>query len=134
MEKTNPIEETKRYVANARKILSDHGELDDEKQSYNDRKYVRMAGNTLWNGMLILLEAVFKVGEQKGKDHRPDIIDYRKAIGQRNRKLLDIVNDAYSIMHLYMGYDGNKSKKICDGAFDYASKIIALCSPMLKNT
>ena len=130
MEKENPIEEAQRYVDNAKTILKEHGELDTKTKRYGDRKYVRMAGNTLWKGMLVILEAVFKVKANKTKG-RPDIIDYRKAIGDRNKKLLDIVNDAYDNMHLYMGYDGNLDKNISDGAFNSATLAIRLCSAML---
>ncbi|WP_448529646.1 DUF5618 family protein [Raineya sp.] len=52
----NPIEEAKRYVANAKAILAEKAKI--EGKYYNDPKYVRMAGNTLWNGVLIALEAV----------------------------------------------------------------------------
>ena len=130
MEKENPIDEARRYVENAKKILKENGELDTSTNQYGDRKYVRMAGNTLWNGMLVLLEAVFKVKAGKTKG-RPDIIDYRKAIGDRNRKLLDVVNGAYDTMHLYMGYDGTLSKKVCDGAFEYAALVIGICAKMI---
>ena len=132
MKKDNPIDEARRYVDNAKDILKEHGEYDADTKMYGDQKYVRMAGNTLWNGMLVLLEAVFKVKASKPKG-RPDIIDYRKAIGDRNRKLLDAVNGAYETMHLYMGYDGNLLKKTSEAAFDAAALIIRLCSPMLKN-
>ena len=44
MEKKNPVEEARRYVDNAKALLVEHGELDVETRSYNDQKYVRMAG------------------------------------------------------------------------------------------
>jgi len=55
MEKKNPIEEARRYVDNAKDLLREKGELDPETHSYSDRKYVKMAGNTLWNGVLFIL-------------------------------------------------------------------------------
>lgn len=61
MEKKNPIDEARRYVDNAKTILKEKGELDPETHSYTDRKYVKMAGNTLWNGVLLILDAVFHV-------------------------------------------------------------------------
>jgi hypothetical protein len=34
-------------------------------------------------------------------------------------------------MHLFMGYDGSKSKKVCDAGFDYANAIIDYCEKLL---
>ena len=76
----------------------------------------------------VIARRMVKAGKTKG---RPDIIDYRKAIGDRNRKLLDVVNGAYDTMHLYMGYDGTLSKKVCDGAFEYAALVIGICAKMI---
>ena len=131
MEKKNPIEEAQRYIDNAKSILIEHGELDVETRMYGDRKYVKMAGNTLWNGVLVVLDAAFNI--KRDKRTRPDINDYRNAIGERNRKLLTFVNIAYSTMHLAMGYDGNQSKKVCDGGFECADNIVKLCKPMLNS-
>lgn len=39
MEKKNPIEEARRYVANAKTLLKEKGELDPETHTYTDRKY-----------------------------------------------------------------------------------------------
>ena len=55
MEKKNPIEEARRYVDNAKEILRENGELDTETRLYGDSKYVRMAGDTLWKGVLLIL-------------------------------------------------------------------------------
>jgi hypothetical protein len=51
----HPIREAERYLQNARQILSEKAEKDGNY--YNDGKYVRMAGNTAWNGVLIALDA-----------------------------------------------------------------------------
>ena len=71
---TNPVNEARRYVQNAKDVLINNGRLDYETQSYGDRKYVRMAGNTLWNGVLLILEAAFRINKTKG---RLNIDDYR---------------------------------------------------------
>jgi len=57
----DPVSESRRYVANATALLKQHGHLDYETQLYRDRKYVRMAGNTLWNGVLLVIDSVFQV-------------------------------------------------------------------------
>lgn len=129
MEKKDPVEEARRYVDNAKTLLVEHGELDVETHSYNDRKYVKMAGNTLWNGVLLILDAVFHV--RKDRRHRVDIDSYRNAVGKRDRKLLRLVNMAYEDMHINMGYEGNRNKDISDSCFQMANDIIDRCAMML---
>ena len=128
MEKKNPIEEALRYVDNAKTLLKEKGELDPETHSYTDRKYVKMAGNTLWNGVLLILDAVFHV--RKNKKTRPDITDYQKAIVNRDKKLLSLVNNGYNILHLSMGYDGILNKTVCDEGVSIANEIINRCTAM----
>lgn len=132
MEKKNPIEEALRYVDNAKTLLKEKGELDPETHSYTDRKYVKMAGNTLWNGVLLILDAVFHV--KKNKKTRPDISDYQQAIVDRDKKLLSLVNNGYDIMHLSMGYDGILDKTVCDKGFYIAREVIERCAVMLPAT
>ena len=63
----DPVNEARRYVQNAKDLLNEKGGLDTETQLYSDRKYVRMAGNTLWNGVLLILDAVFHVKTNKNR-------------------------------------------------------------------
>ena len=90
----NPADEARRYVDNARTLLSEKAGIDPETQSYLDKKYVRMAGNTLWNGMLLILNATFNINKNKG---RLSIKDYRNIIGNRDKKLLNLANAAYEL-------------------------------------
>lgn len=126
----DPVSDARRYVQNAKDILNEKADLDTETQYYRDKKYVRMAGNTLWNGVLLILNAVFHV--RKDRRTRPDISDYQKAVAQRDIKLLDHVNVGYEVMHLYMGYDGILKKSICNDGIQVANKIIDRCEKMLK--
>lgn len=128
---TDPVKEARRYVKNARDILNEKGKLDAETQLYQDRKYVRMAGNTLWNGVLLILDAVFHVNTDDGT--RPDIRDYRNAIVKRDLKLFTFVNVGYDIMHLSMGYDGNPYKANCQKGISLANDIIDRCAAMLPS-
>ena len=130
MEKENQIEEARRYVANAEEIIKKAG-YDSDLNRYSDGKYVKMAGNTLWNGCLIALDALFDISRQKG---RPDIDKYKDAARKRDKKLLAYIVDGYETMHLVMGYDGSKSKKICDAGFEYANAIIDYCEKLLPAT
>ena len=130
MEMENPIEEARRYVANAEEIIK-KSKYDPETKSYKDKKYVRIAGDTLWKGSLIALDAILRVRTGKG---RPSIKNYQEAAAKRDKKLLNYVNNGYETMHLFMGYDGSKSKKVCDAGFDYANAIIDYCEKLLPVT
>lgn len=124
MELNDPVEEARRYVANAKEII-EKAIYDPELKRYSDGKYVKMAGNTLWNGCLIALDALFGISKRKG---RPDIDKYKEAAVKRDKKLLAYVVDGYNIMHLSMGYDGTKERKVCDAGFERANDIIDRCA------
>ena len=124
----DPVAEARRYVQNAKELLEEKARLDVETQAYQDRKYIRMAGNTLWNGVLLILDATFQLENKKG---RLSIYDYRNVVGQRDKKLLDMVNRGYDTMHLAMGYDGNLEKAISSAGIRIANDIIDRCEVML---
>lgn len=126
MEINNLIEEARRYVANAKEVIQ-KANYDPELKIYTDSKYIKMAGNTLWNGCLIALDAALQIRKGKG---RPSIDKYKEAAGKRDRKLLAAIVAGYDTMHLYMGYDGTKNKKTCDSAFEYANAIIDHCEKL----
>ena len=130
MKKKDPIMEARRYVDNARLALT-NGNLDIETGMYQDEKYVRAAGNYLWLGVLMALDAVFHV--RKDRRTRVDINDYTNAVGKRDRKLLSWVDNGYNIMHLYMNYDGIQSKTTCDDGFRIANQIINRCASMMSS-
>lgn len=130
MELENPIEEARRYVTNAEEIIQKAG-YDPEVKSYTDSKYVKTAGDILWKGCLIALDAVLHVRKGKG---RPSIEKYQEAAGKRDRKLLQYVNNGYNTLHLYMGYDGTRGKKLCDAGFEYANSIIDRCALLYPDT
>ncbi|MBO4568098.1 MAG: DUF5618 family protein [Bacteroidales bacterium] len=130
MKKKDPISEARRYVENARKTLKDNGEYDAELNRYNDEKYVRAAGNYLWLGVLIAIDAVFHV--RKDRRTRVDINDYREAVGKHDRKLLRLMNDGYDTMHLSMNYDGNSVKDVSDSGIRIANTIIDRCEMMMQ--
>ncbi len=124
------IEEARRYVRNAKELLRERGKLDDDGVAYQDRKYVRAAGNYLWLGVLIALDVVFNV--RQGKRTRPDINDYREVVSHRDKKLLSLVNMGYDTIHLSMNYDGNQSRVVCDMGFRITDDIIDRCERMVS--
>ena len=127
MVKKDPIEEARRYVANAEEVIQ-KANYDPELKIYMDGKYVKMAGNTLWNGCLIALDALFGISKRKG---RPDIRKYKEEAAKRDRKLLAAILAGYNIMHLTMGYDGTQSKKTCDEGIEWANTIINHCAKLM---
>ena len=127
MEKKDPIEEARRYVANAEEIIK-KAEYDPETKSYLDSKYVKTAGNILWNGCLVALDALLQIRQGKG---RPSIEKYKEAAVKRDRTLLRLLNAGYDTMHLFMGYDGSKDKRVCDAGFANANDIITRCAKLM---
>jgi hypothetical protein len=97
----HPIREAERYLQNARDILSEKAEK--KGNFYGDKKYVKMAGNTAWNGVLVALDAVLPV--RRGHK-RPDFKDYMDAVAGKDRKMTRTILDAYDYLHKSMGYDG----------------------------
>lgn len=126
MEKKNPIEEARRYVANAEEVIK-KANYDHELKIYTDNKYVKTAGNILWNGCLVALDAALEVRKSKG---RPSIEKYKEAAGKRDRKLLAAILAGYDLMHLSMGYDGTRGKTTCDSGFEWANTIIDRCAKL----
>jgi hypothetical protein len=116
----HPIREAERYLQNAREILSEKGEK--EGNAYKDKKYVKMAGNTAWNGVLVALDAVLPVKEGR---RRPDFKDYTDAIARKDRKMTIPLLHAYESLHKNMGYDG-------EADYVHAQKSLALAKTILE--
>ena len=129
MKQKDPIAEARRYVDNARETLKEKGELNLETKRYEDDKYVRAAGSYLWLGVLMALDGVFHVREDRRT--RVNIYAYQDAIAKRDLKLLSWVTEGYEIIHLNMNYDGITSKGLCDMGFVYANRIINRCEAMM---
>lgn len=71
-----------RYIDNAQTLLTQKAGKED---GYNiDKKYVQMAGNTLWNGVLEALNAKFP--ELKKQKVRPDIKKNKQLVSKENKK------------------------------------------------
>ena len=124
MMKANPTEEAKRYIENARAILTTKAEK--EGGFYQDRKYVRMAGNTAYNGILVALDAIVP---QPAKG-RKSVEYYQRNI--KDGKLITLFNAAYDTLHLAMGYDGNLSVKVAQEGISLSEKIIGYVETRLE--
>lgn len=118
----NPIAEAKRYMENAKTILSEKGEKKDGY--YHDTKYVRMAGNCAWNGVLLAIEASTDVRKNLKKGQRLDFSDYQNAVAKKDKKMNMPLLAAYESLHKALGYDGNPDYKIVTAALANGQKLI----------
>ena len=103
--------EAYRYIDNAKEILSKKAKKDGI--FYSDAKYVRMACNTAYSGLLIALNDLFKYKgvtfPNKTKKRRQGVSAdfYRENLAKINKKKLKEYNSAYNYLHLLGGYDGD---------------------------
>ena len=103
-------------------MFSEKAEKDDDY--YNNSKYVKMAGNTAWNGVLVTLNAVLQVRANLKKGQRPDFKDYQEAIAKKDNKMTLPLLWAYESLHKVMGYDGNPRLRIVQDSLDHAKIIL----------
>jgi hypothetical protein len=127
----HPIREAERYLRNAKQILSEKAEK--EGNFYNDSKYVRMAGNTAWSGVLIALDAVFDIRKTLKRNQRPDFKDYQAAMSKKDSKMNRILLNTYDSLHKVLGYDGNLNYKIVQGSMEQAKMILDWADKQYKN-
>jgi len=127
----HPIRKAERYLQNARQILSEKAEKDGDY--YNDNKYVKMAGNTAWNGVLVALDAVLNIRENLKKGQRPDFKDYQEAIGKVDNKMTRPLLSAYDLLHKSLGYDGILDYKVVQLSLDKAKMMIDWAAKRYQN-
>jgi hypothetical protein len=103
-----------------------------ENGYYQDQKYVRMACGTAYSGLLVALDCYLMLkGKEKpmGKE-RKSIEYYQSSITKIDKKMLDYLNSAYKILHLWGYYDGIENVSVVSAGFDDAYKIIERIKPM----
>ena len=126
----HPIKDAERYLDNAKKILSEKAEK--EGNYYGDKKYVRMAGHTAWNGVLVALDATLDVRSKLKRGQRPDVADYRNALYAKDKKMNTIFRSAYDGLHLALGYDGNLNYKVAQAALEDGRLLVSWASKHYK--
>ena len=112
------ITEATRYIDNAKELLQDKAQKDDKY--YTDAKYVKMAGNTAYNGVLLALDGLLGV-KKKG---RKSVEWYKEELGKMDKKMGNAFSTVYNTLHLDMGYDGLLSVKIANVGLEEAETII----------
>lgn len=125
MKSNNPFDKARGYLKDAQSILINYGELDTEIFIYSDRKYVKKAGKMLWHGVLLVLDSVFHMREDRRK--HVDAQVYKNEISKHDETLSKLVVMGYESIYCIMGFDGNPCKEICDSCFQLANRIIDRC-------
>jgi prefoldin subunit 5 len=117
-----------RYMDNANDTLQ---KARKDGKHYIDRKYVRTACGTAYNGVLIALDAWFALKElpKLSKKQRKSIEYYMKSIATIDKKMVAYLGTAYHILHLDGYYDGETSVKAIEVGFDAAYEIIEKIKP-----
>jgi uncharacterized protein (UPF0332 family) len=121
--------EATRYMDNAKEDLK---MAKKEDNYYHDTKYVRRACGTAYSGLLIALDgflALKGAHTSKSKKVRKSIEYYQSNITKIDKKMLDYLNNAYNILHLWEYYDGITSVSVVKEGFDEAFKIIDKIKP-----
>lgn len=117
----DPKAEAYRYIDNAKTILKEKTTIENNR--YSDSKYVRIAGHTAWSGVLIALKAWAESKGIKSKG-RPNYEFYRNLIAKHDKKTFGELESAYNILHLFLGYDGERKVNISKEGFSSAQVVI----------
>ena len=122
--------EAMRYIDNAKECLL-KAEIDEKGKYYNDQKYVSSACGIAYKGVLVALDCFFilkGVHKPTAKD-RKSIEYYQKNLGKFDKKILNTLNSAYQILHLWGYYDGIKNVDVVKTGFAEAKVIIDKIKP-----
>ena len=117
-----------RYMDNAKESLKS---AKKDGNYYHDKKYVKTACGTAYNGLLVALDGFLMlkgIGKPKGKQ-RKSIEYYQSNITKIDKKMLDSLNSAYQILHLWGYYDGIEKVDVVKSGFDDAYSIIDKIKP-----
>ena len=121
--------EAMRYMDNAKECLS---KAKKEDGYYNHKKYVRMACGTAYSGMLVALDCFLMLRDihKPTSKERKSIEYYQRNITQIDKKMLNGLNTAYTVLHLNGYYDGVKNANVIKEGFDEAMRIIEKIKPL----
>ena len=120
--------EAMRYMDNAKECLQ---KAQKEGIYYNDQKYVKMACGTAYSGMLVALDGFLTLKDvvlPKGKD-RKSIEFYQNNLAKLDRKMLNTLNSAYEVLHLWGYYDGITRVTVVRDGFEDAYLLIDKIKP-----
>ncbi|MDX2189330.1 MAG: DUF5618 family protein [Bacteroidota bacterium] len=112
------IKEARRYLKNAKEILSEKAKKQDG--FYTDKKYVKIAGHTAYLGVLLALDKV--LGAKKKGRKSEDW--YNQELSKQDKKITSVFDSTYDLLHLSLGYDGNPDAEVAQIALKNAERII----------
>ena len=118
-----------RFMDNAKECLA---KAQKQGKYYCDTKYVKMACGTAYNGVLVALDCflILKgIHKPKGKE-RKSIEYYQNNLGRLDRKMLNMINVAYKVLHLSGYYDGIEDVGVVQTGFNHAYAIIDKIRPI----
>ena len=120
--------EAMRYMDNAKECLA---KAKKEDIYYVDPKYVKMACGTAYSGLLLALDGLFELQgiPKPSLKQRKSVEYYQSNIAQMDRKMLNQLNSAYEVLHLWGYYDGVKRVSIIKDGFDDAYRLIEKIKP-----
>ena len=119
--------EAVRYMDNAKESLKNARKEDG---FYLDKKYVKTACGTAYNGLLVALDGFLQLKDIKPKaKERKSIEYYQSNITKIDKKMLNYLNSAYEILHLLGYYDGITDAGMVKRGFDLAYTIIEKINP-----
>ncbi|MCL1947253.1 MAG: DUF5618 family protein [Chitinivibrionia bacterium] len=121
--------EAVRYMDNAKEALQKAKKIDDGY--YKDKKYVRAACGIAYLGVLVAIDAWFKIKDVAlpSKNKQKSIEYYTTNIAKLDKKMLSLFNTAYDILHLVGYYRGITSVKAISAGFDAAYDVIDKIKP-----
>jgi hypothetical protein len=117
------LDEAERYLANAREILKTKAG-NGVPGYYTDAKYVKMACNTAWNGVLVALDSKIPL---PSRGNRKTVDFYKQYLTTKSRKVLNDFISAYNYLHLFGGYDGDLNRKTAQTGLELAESILDWC-------
>ena len=119
--------EAVRFMDNAKEYLKN---AQKEGHFYQDKKYVKTACGAAYNGLLVALDGFLQLKDVKPKaKERKSIEFYQKKITLIDKKMLNYLNSAYEILHLWGYYDGITDARVVKRGFDAAFTIIEKIAP-----
>lgn len=125
-----------RYLDNAKEILKTKAKK--QGKFYEDEKYVKMACNTAYSGLLLALNEYFKAKgiefpKTKGKRRQSTNVDfYIENLSKINKTKMKEFNTAYNYLHLLGGYDGDLLVDTSKNGLEFAKLIIDWIDKQMK--
>jgi hypothetical protein len=119
-----------RYLERAKKILAEKAKLDKDGQRYLKTKYVKIAGNCAYLGVIIALQdwIKYQLHEELPKKRFGSLdipIEYfKEKLAKHNQIMLAKLNDVYLGLRFYMGEDGYSRISLIKDSFKIAKEII----------